>query len=518
MSNTVSDRLLFHFGDFVAAHTGLHFPGERLGDLAQGIVSAAREFGFEDTESCIRWLMSSPLTRERIEILASHLTIGETYFFRGKESFDILEEQILPELINRRQRERRLRIWSAGCCTGEEPYSIAILLSKMIYDLTNWNITILATDINPHYLRKAAEGRYSKWSFRSTPAWIKDRYFKRDSNDYYQIIPDIKKMVTFSYLNLAEDIYPSLLNNNAMDVIFCRNVLMYFAPDQTKKVINNLYLSLVDGGWLIVSPSETSHILFRQFEAVSFPGAILYRKAPRRPQDASAGVEEWESGRRRDAFDDAETRGNQTQRRRDAETRRQNVEPRTSDVERRTLRTSNVNPQSEQSAATNSLYLEALALYEQGLYQEAAEKLLASLADNRDQPAIYLLLARTYANQGKLVEALEWCEKLIAMNRLDPVSRHTLAMIYLEQDRVEEAIRSLKHALYLDQSFVLAHFALGNLTRRQGKLKESNKHFQNALALLSNYRQEEILPESGGMTAGRLMEIIRTAIYREAIK
>ena len=179
------------------------------------------------------WLLSSePPSRNQIEILASYLTIGETYFFREKQTFEILEERILADLIKtRRQNERRLRIWSAGCCTGEEPYSIAMLLSKMLPDLKDWNISILATDINPRFLHKASEGVYSKWSFRDCPQGVKERYFRKAKEDRLEILPDIKKMVTFSYLNLVEDSYPSLSNcTNAMDVIFCRNVLMYFAP------------------------------------------------------------------------------------------------------------------------------------------------------------------------------------------------------------------------------------------------------------------------------------------------
>ncbi|MHB0970456.1 MAG: CheR family methyltransferase [Thermoanaerobaculia bacterium] len=264
----------------MAASLGLHFPEERWADLERGVVSAAHELGHPDAETCARWLLSTTLTRSHTEVLASHLTIGETYFFREKETLEVFEQQIVPELLrSRHDGERRLRIWSAGCCTGEEPYSIAMLLDGLIPDASAWNVTILATDINPQFLRKAAGGVYGEWSFRGTPAWMRERYFKQRKDGRFELDAKIRSRVRFFHLNLAGDVYPSLLNNtNAMDVIFCRNVLMYFTAERAKEVSGNLYRSLVEGGWLAVSPTETSNILFSSFSAVQFPGVVLYRK------------------------------------------------------------------------------------------------------------------------------------------------------------------------------------------------------------------------------------------------
>ena len=279
MTTTISDILLARLSDFVATTMGLHFPKERWRDLERGILNAARDFHFNDPEQCVQWLFSSAITKHQIEILASHLTVGETFFFREQKSFEALEKHILPAFINaRRETDKRLRIWSAGCCTGEEPYSIAISLAKLIRDLTEWNITILATDINPHFLKKATNAEYKEWSFRSTPPKVKDSYFICKDR-HYTILPHLKKLVTFSYLNLAEDVYPSLVNStNGMDIIFCRNVLMYFDPEQSVKVIKNLYHSLVDGGCLLTSPSEASSALYSQFVTINFPGVTIYKK------------------------------------------------------------------------------------------------------------------------------------------------------------------------------------------------------------------------------------------------
>ena len=274
------DSLLSRLSDFLESQVGLHFPRERWRDLERGIAAASRESGYAEAEAFVRWLLSAPLTRSQIEGLASQLTVGETYFFREKISLDIIEQQILPELLHARaQTEKHVRIWSAGCCSGEEPYSIAMLLDRLIPDLEKWNLTILATDINPRFLRKAARGIYGAWSFRDAPAWLRERYFNKRKDGRYEIQPRIRRMVSFSYLNLAEDAYPSLVNGtNAMDVILCRNVLMYFAQARARQVVDKLQRSLVDGGWLITSPAETSNVQFSAFTAVEFPGAFLYRK------------------------------------------------------------------------------------------------------------------------------------------------------------------------------------------------------------------------------------------------
>src|SRR5262245_56174698 len=253
---------------------GLHFPPARWTDLQRGLTGAITELGFSDVSKGAEWLLSASLTTTEFDVLASHLTIGETYFFREPGTFEVLAEEILPALINeRRGGSRSLRIWSAACCTGEEPYSIAILLKELIDDLSDWNVTILATDLNSRFLKKAIAASYRDWSFRETPTGTRNRYFKEGVAGDYVLIPEVRELVTFAQFNLVEDALPSLVTGtNAVDLILCRNVLMYFSPAQTRKVISNLYRALVNGGWLIVSPSETSQALFRRFLTVNFPG------------------------------------------------------------------------------------------------------------------------------------------------------------------------------------------------------------------------------------------------------
>ncbi len=502
----VNLELLSRFSDFVANRFGLNFPAKRWRDLERGIARAANEFRFDDSEACIKWILSEQLSKSQLETLASCLTIGETYFFREKKSFDALETRILPPLISSRRGEgKRLRIWSAGCSTGEEAYSIAILLHKLIADLPQWNITILATDLNPFSLRKAEQGKYGDWSFRGIPHRIKERYFSKNSEGRYEVAPHIRKMVTFAGLNLAEDPYPSLFNNtNAMDVIFCRNVLMYFTPHQVNKVIDGFRHALLPGGWLCVSPCETSYNLFREYETVSFSDTVFYHKTDRRKPLPEFPIEMvMDSAFPKPLAD----RGHETTERPYFTVRQEKS------INARPEEPSVPQPQSSPGA-------EALALYRQGLYDEAAVRLLA-LLNNKDSEddlpafaAAATLLVRILADKGDFTAALGWSEKAVAANRLDPEIRYLQAIIFQERGDVEAAIVALKQTLYLDQGFVLAHFTIANMLLGQGKKKEAARHLENSRLLLAAYGEEEILPGSEGMSARRLGEIVANMLAK----
>lgn len=509
--HALPDSLRAEFSEFLATRIGLHFPRARWDDLERAVGAAAREFRFEDAEACVRWLMSSTLTRPQIEILASHLTVGETYFFREKKSFDSLEQYVFPELIqSRRATGKRLRIWSAGCCTGEEPYSIAILLARLIPDLRDWNISILATDINPGFLQKASLGVYGAWSFRDAPPGIKEEFFKKTKEDRFEIVPRVKALVTFAYLNLAQDGYPSVdSGTNAMDIVFCRNVLMYFEAAQCKRVLQKLSLSLMEDGWLFVSPIELSQVASPHLAVINLPGAIVYRKygKPASAERASAAQPPWLA--KAPDLSALPVDPGMTERSSPALSPKRRQE---TDLSLRLER-----KQREIESTAQTPYQQGSALYEQGRYAEAAEKILPTLSRESSDARAMGLLARIYANQGRIADALEWCNKAVAADKLNPGWCYLLATILQEQGLAEEGVAILKRALYLDQNYALAHFALGNLTRRQGKLKDSERHFRNALSILSGYRQEQVLTEAEGITAGRLAEIIRSTVSSEAL-
>jgi chemotaxis protein methyltransferase CheR len=499
MTQAISCSRMAQLSAVIAAQMGLHFPRARWRDLERGVCTAARELGFPDVAACVQYLVSSPLTQHQIGVLAGHLTVGETYFFRDPHVFTLLEEEILPALMHaRRGHAHRLHLWSAGCATGEEPYSMAISVSKVIPDVQDWDITLLATDINPGFLQRASVGVYREWSFRETPPGLRAHYFSTQQGGRWAILPATQTMVKFAYLNLIDDVYPSSLNNTmAMDVIFCRNVLMYLAPEQAKKVVQNLHGALAEGGWLIVSASETSQVLFASFQTVNILGAILYRKAstrspsmaavppqaPRSQTPAAEMSEPWPS-----ALPDVEATA-------------QEVVPRQTGA-------ADAIPAASSTGLPQNSYMQALELYQQGRYGEVANRLSELCAPDHTNAQAMALLARACANQGRLAEARQWCERALAADSLNAGLYYLRSAILQEQGALEETTLALKRTLYLDPHFVLAHFALGTLVLQQGRLKEAGKHFEHALSFLSARQQDEILPESDGMTAGRLREII----------
>ncbi len=494
MTRQLSEDDLARLSACLKDHVGLHFPRERWRDMERGMRSAARDFEFHDLRSCVEWLLSSPLSRRQVEVLASHLTVGETYFFREKAVFEVFEGQILPELIRSKlESGERLRIWSAGCASGEEPYSIAIALDRRIGGEAARKATILATDINPRSLAKAGEGVYVDWSFRDAPPRLKETFFRRKGR-LYEIDPAIKQQVLFSFLNLAEDAYPSLsTNTNAMDVIFCRNVLMYFSPEQAAKVVHKFHRCLVDSGWLIVSPCEASTTLFPEFTALHFPGVILYQKNTAASDQTIVGAHA--PGQLPVGPHEHIDRA-----------------PFLAGEESFSLPSLGpVAPQAVETTASQApppAVEAAQALYVEGCYSGAIEILERdSDASNRDPKAI-ALAARAYANQGKLGEALIECERSIEKDKVNAGYHFLRAIILSEQGALEEARQALKRVLYLDPDFVLAHVALANLARQRGEIEGSIRHLEIARRLLSARAHEEIVPESEGMTSGRLLEIV----------
>jgi chemotaxis protein methyltransferase CheR len=495
MTKEISDAQLLQLGDVVARHLGLHFPKERWLDLQRGVCGAAQECGCQhDLDRYVQELSSPALTQRQLGVLASRLTVGETYFFREKRSLEVFERDIVPELI----REgaglgRAIRVWSAGCATGEEPYSVAIMLSKLMAGLKKWNVEILATDLNSKSLQKASEGIYGEWSFRGVPAGVRSEYFEQVGEDRWAIAPAIKRMVNFAQLNLMDDAYPFVSTcPNGLDVIFCRNVLMYLTPEGMKKVVRQLHRSLATDGWLIVSPAETSRELFSEFATVSFGDVTWYRKSATRlpttlalPVYAASRLSVQPPERIVEALEPTRTLS---------------------------LHTSQDDSRGEALSQNTALpagsYGQALALYEQGLYEEVERVIRALLSDDGNHASALLLLARAYANQGKLTAALVLCDQAIAADKMAARAHYLRATILQEQGSLPEALLAFKQTVYAEPEFMLGHFALGSLALKQRRLKESEKHFANALSLLARYEPEDIVPESEGLSAGRLREMI----------
>lgn len=514
MHRELGEQTLQAVGDRLSHQMGLSFPENRLSDLERGLVSASVEMDLDGAGECADLILSKDLSRAQIETLAVHLTVGETYFFRDPSSFDLLGGAVLPALVTSAGgRDMTLRVWCAGCSSGEEPYSIAIALHRFLPNIADWRVRILGTDINPVALQKAVRGEFREWSFRSTPEHLRDRYFEPAGDRTWKVVPEIRKMVRFSYLNLVRDSYPSTdTETNLMDLVFCRNVLMYFSAEQTRMVAERLQGAVGPDGWLFVGASEASRSLFPNLGVVSTPQAILFRKSsapplagcsrddsemtPYRPRELRSSRAESAAAHQPQRVQAA--KGAETSKK---EPPKQRYVPETAQIgsEART-------PEEESQAAISK----AKARWAEGRPSEAERIALEVLQLGENSEALELV-ARICADDGRLEPGLTWCDRAIAADRLNASLRFLKASIVQELGNATDAVRLFKEVLYLDPSHVMAHYALANQYRRMGRTKDAALHFRNAMTLLSDYPEDELLAGPDGFAAGRLSAIIRSA-------
>lgn len=277
MRGTLSPPLLAASSEAVAGTLGLYFPEQRWADLERGLTAAARDLGSPSVERLARRLVASPDPAE-LEVVAEHLTVGETWFFRERDTLEAFLTTAVPDIARRsRETGRPPVLWCAGCCTGEEAYTIAMLVSGLLPAGTR----VVATDLNPQFVRKARTGKYREWSFRGVDSAERARWFRASGDGRWEVAPAIRRMITFSAANLVDGSAPLLANAVAeVDAIFCRNVLMYFSPPAVERAVRTFHGVLVPGGWLAVGATEVWNAAFApSFAAVALERSTLYRKA-----------------------------------------------------------------------------------------------------------------------------------------------------------------------------------------------------------------------------------------------
>jgi len=275
MTHRVGDASLRAFSDQVAARLGLRLGGSRQADLRRAVDALGREHP-GGTQAAIGEWLSRPWSAADIQTLAGLLCVGETYFFREPAAFDLLEHELLPpRVVAGRQGVRRLRVWSAGCATGEEAHSLSILLHKLLPDIDDWDVTVTGTDLHAGFLDRAREGVYGDWSFRGVPELVREQYFERLDDEHWRVKDRYRRIVHFEQGNLVDPFVPG----ESFDLILCRNVLMYFTRDHMRQVLRQLHQALADDGLLLVAGPEAAGRGVDGYEPMRFAHAIFYRKA-----------------------------------------------------------------------------------------------------------------------------------------------------------------------------------------------------------------------------------------------
>ena len=490
--------------------SGLEFPDSRRPSLARAVERALIVHDLPRASALHGFLLDGA-HRLELEAFIASLTIGETHFFRNRPQLEALRHHVLPEIIAHRSAERRIRIWSAGCATGEEAYSLAMLIDILLPRRDGWNILILATDINKDSLERAKRGQYGPWSFRQVPQEVESRYFEKDGRNFH-LSPHIRDMVTFSYLNLVEDNYPSLVSNTqAMDLILCRNVLIYFREETINKVVTRLDGCLAPRGWMVAGHAESPMPIFRQrFVARDFPMSVCYQKRDAADARADPGLiaaiplsTRGPSGRPkpRAAVATPAARPVATPPPAPAPAHRTPQPPRP------------IAP--TPSPPDLNAPEHALAAWRSGRVADALEILDRFAGADVGDPTGPYVKAKILASLVRLDEAGVAAKAAIARDPVHAPSHYVHGLILQEQDRPAEALAALRRAVYLDPALVLGRFSLAVLFAATGQAPRAEKELDTLTGLLDDRDREELLEDGDGVTVGRLLELV--AVHRDLI-
>ncbi|WP_188261734.1 CheR family methyltransferase [Azospirillum tabaci] len=404
------------------------------------------------------------------QALINELTVGETFFFRYAEQFEALCAVAIPECLRRNRESRLLRIWSAGCSIGPEAYTLEILLKRHFADrLRDWQVSIVGTDLNASFIETARRGVYGNWAVRGLDPAVLAECFDRQG-DLWAVKPRFREWTSFSVFNLVDGPLPNYPRGlGALDVVLCRNVMIYFDEPTRTRLLENLHEVLVPNGWLVVGHAETGQQVNSLFTPVPVPGATIYRKP--RPGCAPAAA----LPAALPAYMPSIA-----------------VEPPPAEA-----KPAEPKPAKKRSTATESVAR---------LRATAAKPTPASLPT--PQPAVPSSAGPSVtASDGDRAAALDACIALAERNRLDPAVHFRLGLLE-EELGVGDPIAAFKRALYLDSDFALADYHLALAYWRRGKLAPAQRHFRNARATVATHDATELVAEGGGLTVAELRSMI----------
>jgi chemotaxis protein methyltransferase CheR len=277
----LTDSQFSQLREFLYQRAGLHFSDAKKFLLESRLQKRLRELGTLDVAGYLALVTSPARGAAELRNLLDAVTTHETSFFRNRPQLEAFNRHVLRQLLEQRaaRRQRQLRIWSAACSSGEEPYTLAMLLLEALgTELARWDVRILGTDIAHNVLEKAQAGEYGRYSFRSTPAYFIGKYFDTHGGDRFVLHDEPRRLVEFQALNFADG--PRMRLMRGFDAIFCRNALIYFDLDAKRRYVAQFAQSLNAGGFFFVGHSESLHGVSEAFKLTHFPGALAYQKPP----------------------------------------------------------------------------------------------------------------------------------------------------------------------------------------------------------------------------------------------
>jgi chemotaxis protein methyltransferase CheR len=462
--------------------TGLTFSSHRQRFAEAGIQRAMAKAGVGEAEDYLERLRSGKLS---FDDLVTEVTVGETYFFRDVAQLDFIREEVLPELRRLRGAGHVLKAWSAGCASGEEAYSLAILFEE---ERLARNSSILATDISRTALTKARAGVYGAWSFRGDTRAVADRYFQRKGSRF-AIASRFRERIEVDFLNLAIDVYPSIATGTAaMDLILCRNVLIYFDAETIERVAKSLFESLGEGGWLITGPSDPHLQGHAQFETVVTTSGVFYRRRSRARSLLAVATPA------------------------PSLPVRQRVPAATKGKRLPEAYPSGGAPGPTLASRSPGIGTDDVDGVQDAFIRGDYERVVNLTTGSRRDAATQALRVRALANLGDPLRAERFAAKATVAHPTSPELHFLHGIILVQVGRYEQAARAIRRVIYLDRSLAVAHLTLGSILLQLKEPDEARRAFRNGRDLALGLPAEKIVPLSDGAHAGHLVEAAKAQI------
>ncbi|MBI4584440.1 MAG: methyltransferase domain-containing protein [Planctomycetes bacterium] len=494
------------FREIIARHLGLQFDDGKRDYLSDVLRQRVEETGCGQAAMYLSRLSSSQESRRELRALAERLTVAETYFFRNQNHFCAFTDAVLPAHTKVNAGQRQLRILSAGCASGEEAYSIAISLLQNISEIETWDIKILGIDVNPSMIERALRARYSAWALRDTDEQIKAQYFRTEGRDY-KLCESIRSMVTFEERNLAED-DPVFWRAGAFDVVFCRNVTMYFCPEVTRSVVSRIGRALAPRGHLFLGHAETLRGISHDFHLCHSHDTFYYQRHEDFIPDETVPYRESSSPARPEIppwppeFDASWVEAIQRASERIACLARKPDQPSLANQETASIRSF---PVHWNMGIT-------LGLIKQERFADALESLRALPPEAQRDTDTQLLHAVLLTNAGRQEEAEGVCRRLLDLDEMNAGAHYLMALCCEHAGDKPSAAEHDHAAVYLDADFAMPHFHLGLMARRSGDLETARRELSNALTLILREDASRILLFGGGFSRDALIALCRSEL------
>ncbi len=502
LSKDLTLEEFLRFRDFIHAASGIFLEDSKADSLRISLITRATRLNLGSLDEYYRILISNDA---EFKELLNLITINETSFFRFPQQFEALTKTVLPEIMAAKPHSNRtIRVWSAGCSTGEEPYSIAMTLIDAGLLALGWRVQVLGTDVSTKALASASRGEYPKRALLNVPKDVIARHFEVEG-DRARVAQHVRAIVEFGYHNLIKEPYPLSLMGN-WDIIFCRNVTIYFKLESTRRVVANFFNSLNEGGYLFIGHSETLSSISDQFEPIEVNGVFLYRKPRTRKALFPGGGLDREERHAAHASAPGATSGGAT---RPDTGERVVTRPKRSEETRRPERARQAVTSTPRATATPSrgdLHARAKAAFEAGHREEVLDLVSQMLAMDPNDTDAHLLAAFVHADAGAYDAALQACQRALAVNPLLPAARYILGIIYQRQGDLVRAVSEFKKTIYIDAGFALAHLNLANIHKAERKWERAAREYENALRALYSDPQGEWTAFLGGFKADLLVK------------